>query len=154
MVQQLICIHFHSNKLTFFQRVKIFFAKMVQGFVPFKAAALLPLTQIHNHAKQDKGYRWPHIALGRLVSCVLCDSIPLYWLVGLSVHPSIHQSVCQSICHTLLFWRFWGFWPHCSGPNAPLTSNMAPAHPHATGLAVYSALFVLFSVLAITDETC
>ena len=73
---------------------------------------------------------------------------------ALSVCPSIGLSVRPSVHHTLLFWRFWGFWPHCSGPNAPLTSNMAPDHPHATGLAVYSALFVLFSVLAITDETC
>ena len=26
-------------------------------FVPFRAAALLPLTQIHNYAKQGNGYR-------------------------------------------------------------------------------------------------
>ena len=30
---------------------------VLQDFVPFGAAALLPLTQIHNHAKQGKGYR-------------------------------------------------------------------------------------------------
>ena len=35
--------------------------------VPYGAAALLPLTAIYNHAKQDNGYRWPHIALGQLV---------------------------------------------------------------------------------------
>ena len=40
---------------------------VLQDFVPFGAAALLPLTQIHNHAKQGNGYRRPHIALGRLV---------------------------------------------------------------------------------------
>ena len=39
----------------------------LQDFVPFGAAALLPLTEIHNHAKQGNGYRWPHIALGRPV---------------------------------------------------------------------------------------
>ena len=33
------------------------------------------------------------------------------------------------------------FWPHCSCPNGLVTSNMAPAHPHATGVAVYPALF-------------
>ena len=30
---------------------------VLQDFVPFGAAALLPLTQIHNHAKQGNGYR-------------------------------------------------------------------------------------------------
>ena len=32
-------------------------------------------------------------------------------------------------------------WPHCSGSNDLVTSNMAPAHPHATLVAVYPALF-------------
>ena len=30
---------------------------VLQDFVPFGAAALLPLTPIHNHAKQGNGYR-------------------------------------------------------------------------------------------------
>ena len=30
---------------------------VLQDFVPFGAAALLPLTTIHNHAKQGNGYR-------------------------------------------------------------------------------------------------
>ena len=30
---------------------------VLQDFVPFGAAALLPLTQIHNHSKQGNGYR-------------------------------------------------------------------------------------------------
>ena len=42
---------------------------VLQDFVPFRAAALLPLSQFHNHAKQGNGYRWPHIALGRPVFC-------------------------------------------------------------------------------------
>ena len=29
---------------------------VLQDFVPFGAAALLPLTGIHNHAKQGNGY--------------------------------------------------------------------------------------------------
>ena len=29
---------------------------VLQDFVPFGAAALLPLTAIHNHAKQGNGY--------------------------------------------------------------------------------------------------
>ena len=30
---------------------------VLQDFVPFRAAALLTLTQIHNHAHQGNGYR-------------------------------------------------------------------------------------------------
>ena len=30
---------------------------VLQDFVPFGAAALLPLTAIHNHSKQGNGYR-------------------------------------------------------------------------------------------------
>ena len=64
-------------------------------------------------------------------SCVLRDSTPHF--VGPSVRPLVR--------HTLLFRRLWGFWPCCSCLNAPLTSIMAPAHPHATRAAVYPALF-------------
>ena len=39
-----------------------------KDFVPFQTAARLPLTPIYNHAKQDNGYRWPHIALGQPVN--------------------------------------------------------------------------------------
>ena len=48
---------------------------------------------------------------------------------ALSVRPSV----------TLFF--FCGLWPHCSCPNNQVTSNTVPAHPHATGVAVYPALF-------------
>ena len=34
------------------------------------------------------------------------------------------------------------FGPHCSCPNSQVTSNKAPAHPHATLVAVYPALFI------------
>ena len=58
-----------------------------------------------------------------------------------SVRRSVGRSVGPSVRHTLLFRRFWAFWPYRSCPNVPVTSNMAPAHPHATGVAVYPALF-------------
>ena len=35
-------------------------------------------------------------------------------------------------------------WPHSSCPNGLETSNTAPAHPHATSVAVYPALFSFF----------
>ena len=65
---------------------------------------------------------------------------------GSSVRRSIGPSVSPSVRHTLLFLGFCGFWPHCSCPNDGVTSIMAPAHPHATGVAVYPALFLLFLV--------
>ena len=74
-------------------------------------------------------------------SRVLRDSTPRF--VGPSVRPLVCPSVGPSVRHTLLFQRLWGFWLYRSCPNAPLTSNMAPAHPHATGVAVYPALFFL-----------
>ena len=39
------------------------------------------------------------------------------------------------------------FGPHCSCPNGLVTSNMAPAHPHATSVAVYPALFNFPSIV-------
>ena len=54
---------------------------------------------------------------------------------------SVRRSVGPSVRHTLLFRRSWGFWLYHSCPNAPLTSNIAPALLHATGVAVYPALF-------------
>ena len=37
----------------------------------------------------------------------------------------------------------FNLWPHCSCPNGLVTSNTAPAYPHATWGAVYPALFWL-----------
>ena len=66
-----------------------------------------------------------------IFSRVLRDSTPRF--VGLSVRPSLF----------LFFGGFCYLWPHCSCPNDEVTSNMAPAHPHATGAAVYPALLHL-----------
>ena len=51
---------------------------------------------------------------------------------------SVHRSVGPS--HLIYFW-FCGFQPHCSCPNDEVTTNRAPAHLHATGVAVQPALF-------------
>ena len=50
-------------------------------------------------------------------------------------------SVGRLVCHTLLFFMILFLGPHCSCPRCLVTSNMAPAHPHATSVAVYPALF-------------
>ena len=62
--------------------------------------------------------------------------------VCLSVRLSVRQSVSPFLCHTSLFLGFGSLWPHCSCPNDQVTSNTAAAHPHATGVAVYPALFM------------
>ena len=56
-----------------------------------------------------------------------------------TLHPSC-QSIRRSVYHALLFWGFCDLWPHSSCPNDHVTSNMAPAHPHANGVTVYPAL--------------
>ena len=66
-----------------------------------------------------------------LVACtrlnnLLCLSVG--WLVGWSV--------------TLYFFFILFLWPHCSCPNDLVASNIVPAHPHATLVAVYPALFL------------
>ena len=77
-------------------------------------------------------------------SRVLHGSTPRF--VGLSVRPLVrplvHPLLHLSLRQTLLFKFFCGLWPHCSCPNDQVTSNMAPAHPHATRVAMYLALFI------------
>ena len=70
------------------------------------------------------------------VHATLEPALSVRRLVGLSVGLS-------------RFTFFYDFilWPHCSCPNGLVTSNMAPAHPHATSVAMYPALFVLQSPL-------
>ena len=67
----------------------------------------------------------------------------------LSVHPSIRRLVRRSVRRLVTFYFFYDFilWPHCSCPNGLVTSNMAPAHPHATWVAVCPTLFFCSLVL-------
>ena len=68
---------------------------------------------------------------------MLRDSTPRF------VCPSVGPSVGRLVTF-LLFRRFWAFWAYGSCPDAPLTfSSTAPAHPHATRVAIYPALFTL-----------
>ena len=60
----------------------------------------------------------------------------LYTLLCLLIHLLI------SLFPFNLF--FLGLWPHCSYTNALMTSNMAPAYSHATGVAVYLANWLFF----------
>ena len=60
---------------------------------------------------------------------------------ALSIRPLVGRSVGRLVGHVLLFFMILFLWPHCSCPNGLVTSNMAPAHPHATLVDVYPALF-------------
>ena len=53
--------------------------------------------------------------------------------------PSVSRSVGWSV--TFYFFMIFVLWPYCSCPNGLMTSNIAPAHPHTTGITVYPALF-------------
>ena len=55
--------------------------------------------------------------------------------------PSVGRLVGRSVGHTLLFFMILLLWPPCSCPNSLVTSKMAPAHLHATSVAMYPALF-------------
>ena len=72
----------------------------------------------------------------------------LFWVqFFIRVHAALQPalSVRPSVGHTLLFFMILFLWPHCTCPHGLMTSDMAPAHPHATSVAVYPALlsFVL-----------
>ena len=68
-----------------------------------------------------------------LFSRVLRDSTPRF--VGPSVDPSVG--------HTLLFQCLWFFLAVLLLPKCFTDLNHGPAHPHATSVAVYPALFCL-----------
>ena len=61
------------------------------------------------------------------------------------VHSSVHRLVGLSVGRSVPFLlqrRLWPFKAHHLCPNALVTSSITTSvHPHATGVAVYSALF-------------
>ena len=73
-----------------------------------------------------------NILINVVFSRVLRDSTPRF--VGSSVRPSVRPS----------HFTFFVFFFVVFGLTAPaqVTSNMAPAHPHATGVAVYLTLLI------------
>ena len=58
----------------------------------------------------------------------------------------VRLSVSQLVCHALLLSCLGGLSSHCSRPNALVTSSAGPAHPHATGVAVYPTFLLQNSV--------
>ena len=76
-----------------------------------------------------------------IFSRVLRDSTPRY--VGLLVGWLVGRLVGRLVPF-LLFRRFWAFWAYGSCPDALVTfSSTAPAHLHATRVAVYPAFIKL-----------
>ena len=64
---------------------------------------------------------------------VVCNAI---------LHP-ICPSVCLSVWGLVTLYLLWFFLLYCSCPNALVTSNKAPTHLHASGVAIYPALLIL-----------
>ena len=64
-----------------------------------------------------------NIVLATRLYTPLSPSVRIGWLVG------------------YILFCFSSLWPHCSSPNASVTSNTAPTHPHVIGVAVYQALY-------------
>ena len=61
--------------------------------------------------------------------------------VHATLHPALSVGWSVSRSH-LTFFMIFIFGPHCSCPNSLVTSNMAPAHPHATLVAMYPAFLI------------
>ena len=89
----------------------------------------------------------PQFLISKLVLILfLVACTRLYNPLSLSIRRSVGRlvgwSVGRSVGHILLFLWLLFLWPHGSCPKGLVTSNMAPAHPHATSVAVYPALFL------------
>ena len=85
---------------------------------------------------------WSLLAV--LILCCIFHHLCFCYIFS-RVHATLHPalSVGLSVCLShFTFFMFSIIGPHCSCPNGLVTSNMAPAHPHATSVAVYPALFL------------
>ena len=72
----------------------------------------------------------------------LQPAMPVRWMVGWLI----------MLC---LFGDYWWFLPHCSCQNTLLVFNItAPAHPHATWIAVYPALLILWNAAYLSECVC
>ena len=69
------------------------------------------------------------------------------WILFSRLHATLQPilSIGRSVGRShFTFFMILFLWPHCSCPNGLVTSNMSPAHPHATSVAVYLALFFAY----------
>ena len=72
-------------------------------------------------------------------------AITIFSRVHATLQPALSVGWSVGRSH-IIFSMILFLWPHCSCPNGLVTSNMAPAHPHATSVAVYPALFLVEDV--------
>ena len=85
-------------------------------------------------------------SVGRVTQSFNNPHVVPYWPTW-PCSPSFSRMFCDSrypalsVGRSSLFFFFCGFWPRCSCLNALVTSNTAPAYPHATWM--YSALLSL-----------
>ena len=105
-------------------------------FSSFKRQFLGRLWNLDTSA-EDTIARFARTDFQKLTFLVACTRLynPLCPLVGWSVG------------HALRFFMILFLGPHCSCPRCLVSSNMAPAHPHATSVAVYPTLFIVITIL-------
>ena len=84
---------------------------------------------------------WVHVDNSQYLWSVLNSNL-FSFLVACyaTLHPALSVGLSVGRSHFTFFMIFI-LWPYCSCPIGLVTSNMAPAHPHATWVAVYPALF-------------
>ena len=103
-----------------------------------------------NATKQNLAAQTIQILVARIKKFTLIYEVEIinFFLVACyaTLHPpmSICPSVGRSVGPFFTFLAFLSFWAHCSCLNAPVTSITAPAHLHATRVAMYPALFLKF----------
>ena len=73
---------------------------------------------------------------------VACTQLYTPLCLSLTVSQSVGWLVGRSV--TFYSFMIFIFGPHCSCRNGLVTSNVAPAHPHATSVSVHPALFFAF----------
>ena len=81
-----------------------------------------------------------------LIIATLFSRVHVTLQPALSVRPSVGWSVGRAGGRSrFTFFMILFLWPYCQCLNGLVTSNMAPAHQHATSVSVYPALFCCLS---------
>ena len=101
----------------------------------------------------DLPVKMQSLPVAMLLSQVLesvTKKVRLIWNIHIPIKRKacirFYNPLCPSVGSLFTLWRFWEFWAHCSCANAPVTFSItAPAHPYATGIALFPALFILLA---------
>ena len=104
---------------------------------------------------QKRGSIWPALSPKRLEIqtwgwSTMKENSEIFWIRYKRVRLFFYTLLCWSVPRSVglsvtfyVFCFFLQFWPNCSCPNDLVTSITAPSLLHATGIAVYPALFFI-----------